>query len=59
MNVPKHKQVYEDRKKDLWKTISVTRFGDFWKSLATNFLSKVAQQKDCWLLGYFENDQLM
>ena len=37
---------------------SVTRLGDFWKFLAINSLSKVAQ-KDCWLLGNFEKDQLM
>ena len=37
---------------------SVTRLGDFWKFLALNLFSKVAQ-KDFWLLGYFEKDQLM
>ena len=37
---------------------SVTRLGDLWKFLTTNSLSEVAQ-KDCWLLGYFKNDQLM
>ena len=39
-----------------WES-SVTRLADFWKFLATNLLSKVAQN-DCSLLGYFENDQL-
>ena len=38
-------------------SISMTRLGDFWKFLATNAFSRVAQ-KDCWLLGYFENNQL-
>ena len=37
---------------------NVTRLGDFWKFFATNSLSKVAQ-KDCWLVGYLENNQLM
>ena len=37
---------------------SVTRLGDFWKFLATNSPSKVAQ-KDCWILRYFEKDQSM
>ena len=37
---------------------SVTRLGDSWKFLVTNLLTKVAQ-KDYWLLGYFEKDQLM
>ena len=31
---------------------SVTRLGDFWKFLATNLLTKVAQ-KHWWLLGLF------
>ena len=33
-----------------WVASSVTRLGDFWKFLATNSLTKLAQ-KDCWLLG--------
>ena len=37
---------------------SVTRLGDIWKVLATNFLSKIAQ-KDFWLLGYFDKNQLL
>ena len=34
------------------------QIGRFWKFLATNSFSKVPQ-KDCWLLGFIENDQLM
>ena len=41
-----------------WLTISVTRLGDFWKLLATNLPTKIAQ-KDGWLLGYFEKDRVM
>ena len=37
---------------------SVTRLGDFWKFLGTNSFS-IEAQKDCWLLGYLEKDQLM
>ena len=36
---------------------SVTKLGDFWKFLTTNSVTKVAQ-KDCWLMCYFEKDQL-
>ena len=37
---------------------SVTRLGDYWKSLATILLTKVAP-KDCWLLNYFEKDHII
>ena len=37
---------------------SVTRFGDFWKFLVTNFLTKVAQiYKRSW--DYFEKTSLL
>ena len=41
-----------------WVTSSVTRLGDFRKLLATNLFTKEAQ-KESWLLGYFEKDQLV
>ena len=37
---------------------SVTRLGDFWKFLATNLLTKVAQNIGDFL-GYFEKEHFM